>query len=178
MQTFLVLTVLAPDRPGLVNELSEAVAAVGGNWLESRMVQLAGQFAGAALVAVPSEAVAELTNALRVREADGLRVQVHPASRPGQALLGRTLLVSVVGQDRPGILRDVTTVLTRHRVTIDELSTEVVSGSFSGEMLFRATAHVRAPEEMSEDDLRRALECLANELIVDVEPEASLGLAA
>ena len=42
----LVLTLIGPDRPGLVERVSDVVASHGGNWLESRMAHLAGQFAG------------------------------------------------------------------------------------------------------------------------------------
>jgi glycine cleavage system regulatory protein len=52
--TFLVLTVIGDDRPGLVGELSAAIAAHQGNWLESSMSHLAGKFAGIVRVACPS----------------------------------------------------------------------------------------------------------------------------
>ncbi len=42
----LVLTYVGDDRPGLINAVSEKVAAFGGTWLESRAVRLAGKFAG------------------------------------------------------------------------------------------------------------------------------------
>ncbi|HEY0985395.1 MAG TPA: ACT domain-containing protein, partial [Kofleriaceae bacterium] len=50
MRNTLVLTVLAPDRTGLVELLAQRIAAAGGNWEESRMARLAGQFAGILLV--------------------------------------------------------------------------------------------------------------------------------
>ena len=52
MQTSLVLTVIGPDRPGIVEQLSDQVLAVGGNWEESRMTRLAGKFAGLLRVSV------------------------------------------------------------------------------------------------------------------------------
>jgi glycine cleavage system regulatory protein len=44
--TSLVLTVIGPDRPGLVEALAETIASYGANWLESRMSHLEGWFAG------------------------------------------------------------------------------------------------------------------------------------
>src|SRR4051812_3506563 len=44
MQIPLVMTIIGPDRPGLVELLASLVAEHGGNWLESRMSHLAGQF--------------------------------------------------------------------------------------------------------------------------------------
>ena len=54
METYLVLTVIGDDRPGLVEALAETIAAHEGNWLESRMSHLAGKFAGLLRVSVSS----------------------------------------------------------------------------------------------------------------------------
>jgi glycine cleavage system regulatory protein len=162
----LILTVVGPDRPGLVRALSEAVAARGGSWLESRMVRLAGQFAGVVLVEAPDS----LLDDLRGLERQGLRIVVQggvagaaivPAAQPRLAL-------EVVGNDRPGIVRDVARVLADSGVNIEELTTGVASGSFSGETLFRATALVRAPNAAAVDAVREGLEQLGNELMVDI----------
>ncbi|WP_312930404.1 glycine cleavage system protein R, partial [Stutzerimonas nitrititolerans] len=61
----LVLTVIAEDQPGLVERLADCIARHGGNWLDSRMSRMAGQFAGILQVAVPTSAQAELFDALR-----------------------------------------------------------------------------------------------------------------
>ncbi len=74
----LILTVIGPDRPGLVRTLSEAVTAHGGSWLESRMARLAGQFAGIVLVEAPES----LLDDLRALEGQGLRIVVQSGSTP------------------------------------------------------------------------------------------------
>jgi glycine cleavage system regulatory protein len=164
----LILTVVGPDRPGLVRALSEAVAARGGSWLESRMARLAGQFAGIVLVEAPET----LPEDLRALESQGLRIVVQsgvagaavtPAAEP-------RLTIEVVGNDRPGIVRDIATVLADSGVNIEELTTGVASGSFSGETLFRATALLRAPDAAAVDAAREGLERLGNELMVDIRP--------
>ena len=50
----LVLTVFAPDKPGQVERIAQCIAEHGGNWLESRMSRMAGQFAGILRVGVPA----------------------------------------------------------------------------------------------------------------------------
>src|SRR5208337_5257294 len=60
----LVLTFVGDDRPGLVNAMSEKIAACGATWLESRSARLAGKFAGILLVGVPEANVAALEKAL------------------------------------------------------------------------------------------------------------------
>jgi glycine cleavage system regulatory protein len=163
----LILTVVGPDRPGLVRALAEAVAARSGSWLESRMARLAGQFAGIVLVEAPDT----LLDDLRALESQGLRITVQTATS-GQVVAAGTprLALEVVGNDRPGIVRDISQVLAASGVNIEELTTGVVSGSFSGETLFRVVAFLRAPDMTAMDAVRAGLELLGNELMVDIQP--------
>jgi glycine cleavage system regulatory protein len=163
----LILTVVGADRPGLVRALSEAVAARGGSWLESRMARLAGQFAGIVLVEAPES----LLDDLRALENQGLRIVVQNGSPGVAAVAAEPLLaLEVVGNDRPGIVRDIAQILAESEVNIEELTTGVASGSFSGETLFRVTALVRAPNAAAVDAVRIGLEQLGNELMVDIHP--------
>ncbi len=166
----LILTVIGPDRPGLVRTLAQSVAAHGGSWLESRMARLGGQFAGIVMVEAPGS----LLDDLRALENDGLRIVVQSATAATGAQSGERLAIEVVGNDRPGIVRDVTQVLADNGVNIEELTTGVASGSFSGETLFRATALVRAPDAASAAAIRSGLEYLGNEMMVDIQPAEDL----
>jgi glycine cleavage system regulatory protein len=160
-----ILTVVGPDRPGLVRALAHSVAMHGGSWLESRMARLAGQFAGIVMVEAPAALLADL----QALESEGLRI-VAQAGATSEAPAGERLALEVVGNDRPGIVRDVARVLAEHGVNIEELTTSVVSGSFSGETLFRATVLVRAPDAASVAAIRAGLEFLGNEMMVDIRP--------
>jgi glycine cleavage system regulatory protein len=170
--TALTLTLIGRDRPGLVRALSERIAVVGGNWLESRMARLAGQFAGILLVEVPPGEVERLVADLRALDAEGLHVTVEQGlaeERPATSY--RVLLLDLVGHDRPGIVREIAQALASLGVNIEELTTRVETGSFSGEAMFHAKARLRVPEEVDTDRLQAILEPLANELMVDVSLE-------
>ena len=166
----LTLTLIGRDRTGLVRALSDRVTAAGGNWLEARMARLAGQFAGIVLVEVPDAAADRLIDDLRGLEADGLRLAAErglaEAPSPRHALT-----LSLLGQDHPGIVRDITAALAGHDVNIDELTTTLETAPFSGERLFRATARLSAPAATPTETLRATLEDLAHQLMVDVELE-------
>ncbi len=163
----LILTIIGPDRPGLVRTLSEAVAARGGSWLESRMARLGGQFAGIVRVEAPEALLADLP----ALEREGLRVtglvETSVAAEPSS---GARLALEVVGNDRPGIVHDIARVLAAHGVNIEELSTGVASGSFSGDMMFRAEIMLRSPNEQALEAVRAGLERLGNEMMVDIRP--------
>ena len=165
----LILTLVGPDRPGLVSRLSEQVAAHGGSWLESRLAHLAGQFAGIVLVDIADGEVAALTASFAALHEDGLQVLVHHAAGLAPASAEALLVLDMVCLDRPGIVRDITRVLAASGVNIEELTTNILSGSFSGETMFRAEARLRVPPAIGTDGLRAELERLGNDMMVDFD---------
>jgi glycine cleavage system regulatory protein len=165
--TDLVLTLIGPDRPGLVESLAKRVAAHDGNWVESRMAHLAGQFAGILRVQVPAEKVPALQAAVAELEKDGLRVVAQSGARP-EAEGVRAMELQVVGQDHPGIVRDISEVLLRHGVNIQELTTDHVSAPMAGGLLFSAKARLHVPAGTDADRLRNDLETIADDLMVDL----------
>lgn len=176
MRTSLIVTVIGPDRPGLVRLVSDCGTAHGASWEESRMASLAGQFAGMVRFTVAKAEADALGTALAALEAQGLRVVI---ARGDEASAGaakrRVLKLDLVGHDRPGIVRDISRVLAEHGVSIDELQTEVVSGAMSGGDLFRIAARLAVPDAIGTDSLRQLLEGVGNELMVDIalaEPNA------
>ena len=170
----LVLTIIGLDRPGLVQLVAGRVADHGGNWLESRMCHLGGQFAGIARVEAPTERVAELREALKQLEAEGLRVSVDTGESTGVAAGGMVATLELVGNDRPGILRNVTSVLAAHGVNVEELSSECVSAPMGGGNLFQARVRVLVPPTVKVEAVRTDLEKIAADLMVDLtlRPEA------
>ncbi|MBF0675144.1 ACT domain-containing protein [Pseudomonas sp.] len=163
----LVFTIIAPDQPGLVERIARCVAEHGGNWLESRMARMAGQFAGILRVAVPAESHEELLEALQALNQHGIRVLAEPCG-PEPACTWRPVQLELVGDDRPGILYDITRVLTELGVNIEKLETEVDAAPMSNEMLFRAHAWLALPLAVSTENLQASLETLADDLMVDV----------
>jgi glycine cleavage system regulatory protein len=163
----LVLVLIGPDRPGLVETLAARVAGHGGNWLESRMAQLAGQFAGLLRVELPADRVPALQAALRELDAQGLQVVVH-AGRAPSVESRQSMDLEVVGQDHPGIVRDLARVLARHGVNIEELTTDRQPAPHGGGLLFTARARIHVPATVGADRLRRDLETIAHDLMVDL----------
>ena len=168
MTTSIVLTFIGHDRHGLVNAISEKVAASGGTWLESRLAHLAGEFAGIVLIKVPEPNIASLTAALRDLEAAGLRVAVERSSGAEPMGSRKSVKLELVGNERPGIVRDVTHALTQLGVNIEEFSSTIEGAPFSGAEMFRASAQLGVPDDLASDDLRKTLERLAAEIMVDL----------
>ena len=168
MQVPLVMTVIGRDRTGLVESVARLVAEHGGNWLESRMCRLGGEFAGILRIHVAREQESALVQALQGLQAQGLTVVVRP-DQAGPAAADRNLAaLEIVGHDRPGIVRQISAALAREGINVEELETECSSAPMSGEMLFKAVATLQLPPGCRLTRLREELEKIAGDLMVDV----------
>jgi len=174
MSISLVLTVSGPDRPGLVETLSEAVADHEGSWLESRMARLAGHFAGVLRVSVPEAQVDALSRRLQALGPESLQIAVARSEAKPRASDLRQLRLEILGSDRPGIVRDISRALADRGISVDELRTEIMSAPMSGELLFLATAELLIPTALNLELLRKDLEALAHELMVDIDLDEPL----
>ncbi len=168
MSTSLVLTMIGTDQPGLVESLSKTISDHRGSWMEARMARLAGKFAGILRVDVPESRANALTAALLAEHSQGISIIVEIAPSEESAAAYRSLSLDLIGQDRPGIVREVSQALARAKANIDELETEVVDASMSGETLFQASVKLRVPLSEPIEALRAVLEALADELMVDI----------
>ena len=164
--TSFVITVLGEDKPGIVEALAAAVADHGGNWIESRMAHLAGQFAGIVQVEAEPNRASELREA--VQQLQGLSVSIGEDSGQDDAP-GKVVGLDLIGPDRPGIVRELSHAFAAKRVNVEELETECVSAPMTGEPLFKANARLAIPETTSVDDLRADLDAIAAELTLDID---------
>lgn len=169
MQIPLVMTIIGPDRTGLVEAVARAVAKHGGNWLESRMCRLGGEFAGILRIEIPAEKKAPLLDALQ--KISGLTVTVHSGETKISKSNARQTKMEIIGQDRPGIVHEISAALARAGVNVEEFSSEVISGAMSGETLFKAVARLQLPENCNLGALKKDLEKIAADLLVDVSFE-------
>ncbi len=167
----LVLTVIGDDRVGLVEALADTVSAHGGNWEHSQMAELAGKFAGIVVVTVPADRATDLTGALRAL--DGLlEVSAHPGTDPAADQRSwPQLTLDLIGNDRPGIVHEVSAVLSRHGLSIEAITTDARDAPMAGGMIFEAHVVARLPPSSEPAAVRADLEKLATELMVDISAD-------
>lgn len=164
----LVITVIGDDRPGLVSSLADVVAEHEGSWARSQLAQLAGKFAGIVTVDVPDANAAALTEAVGGLEGLDTTVQTAGGDTSAGDQGGETFHLDLAGHDHPGIVKQITGVLARQKVSVETLDTRVVPAPQAGGDLFEARAVFRAPADADLAGVKRALEELAQELQVDV----------
>lgn len=162
-----ILSVIGSDRPGLTEALAGAVLSAGGNWLESHLSRLGGLYVGSVLVALDAGKIDALRAAVQAVDAQGLEVRIAPAvDAPGA--VGEALHLSLVGQDRPGIVRQVTAVLSGLDVNIETFDTRITAEPHSGAPLFHMDAVLRLPAGLTAAGVQDALEAISAEIMVDL----------
>lgn len=169
MSAFILISIMADDRPGLVETLSRIVKEHEGNWLESRMSHLAGKFAGLVQVQISDTKKDGLEKALLALKSEGWVIALEESG----GNLNRNdpcAKLSIVGNDRPGIVKDVAQVLAKLDVNVLELNTQFESAAMTAEALFKTQADIQTPESLDLDDVRDALENISNDLMVEVIP--------
>ncbi|MEI7742551.1 MAG: ACT domain-containing protein [Chloroflexota bacterium] len=172
----LVLTLIGTDHPGIVDTVSQVVAANGGNWLDSRMAHLAGKFAGVLCVEADEEHVAGLEAALEQLSASGLHVIVE-RSAPAGAAPGRMTEIELLGLDRPGLVHEISELLAQHGVNVEDLSTDRPAAAHSGSPMFHAHVRASVPEGVDTAAMRAGLERLASDLMVEIRLAEAIGSA-
>lgn len=166
MATF-TLTCIGDDRPGLVSALSAPISTHGGSWERSQMARLAGKFAGVLLVEVADDDAEALVADLTALQDIGLQVTLErtdpPAGHPSVRLS-----LDLLGADHPGIVAEISAALAAQGIGIEELSTGLRDAPMAGGTLFEARVVLEAPPETSLEELRRMLEAIADELMVEI----------
>ena len=166
----LIISALGPDRPGIVGELTAHLHSAGGNILDSRMVNLRGEFAMMILVDASEPTLARLHTELpALGERMGLKVTVTPQSAPAAGKPGIPYRLKTYSMDQPGIVARLTGVLRSLGVNIEELSARQESAAFAGSPLFLTEMRLTVPPTVSLGKLRTELENVGNELNCDVD---------
>lgn len=168
-----LLSLMGRDRPGLLDAVAHAIAEHQGNWLESRMVRLAGRFAGLLRVDLPVEKSAALRAALeQISELDlqltGMTPTAGAEAQDDEDDGPRSASLELTGYDRPGIVRTVTKLLLSQDVDIETFESALRRAPMSGEPTFFAQARLHLNGDGAVEDLQRAIERIGTDLMVDI----------
>lgn len=165
----LVVTVVGPDRPGLVADVSVRISEHGGSWVRSQLTHLAGRFAGVVEVRVPAGRFEDLETALHALGDGSLRIGVERPEPTDGAEPQQTWTLELMGADRPGIVAEITSVLACHEVNVEAMRTWLSDAPMAGGRLFEAEAELAAPPDADPVVVSAALEAMADRLMVDLD---------
>ncbi|MDA0791794.1 MAG: ACT domain-containing protein [Proteobacteria bacterium] len=163
----IIFTFIGDDRPGIVEKIAGVVERHQANWLESRLSQLAGKFAGIIQVEIDPSHIEALTEELRNLTSAGLTVVAERSSPREAAPTTHTL--SLIGLDRPGIIRDISGALAEQNINVLELNTRIIKAAMTGEPMFEARAVVAYASDSDLVELSEELDRISTELGVDID---------
>jgi glycine cleavage system regulatory protein len=166
--TSLVVSIVGADRQGIVSSLAERAQRFGANWAASRMTRLAGEFAGMVHLEVPRENADALANALRDLASSGLQVVVARSDGANVASSLRVVELELVGEDRLGIVSNLTKLLPGRGISIESIHTDIVRSGVSGKQTFKVEAHLLVPKSVSVEALQQEVGSLAREMMLDI----------
>ena len=161
----LILTVMADDKPGIVEGLSDVIAQHQANWLDSRLAHMAGKFAGIIKVSTSQGQVEALTQALQQLHSRGIIVECAIGNE--QTNQEQVFAVEITGHDRQGIVKEVTACLANLQVNILDFHSSCYAAAMSSEMMFTAKLHIQLANNSNSEQLEAALEALSSELVID-----------
>jgi glycine cleavage system regulatory protein len=174
VKTFFVITVTCPDRPGIVERVTEVVVAHGANWEASRMARLGGEFAGIVLVSVAEQHADALAQSLRDMADDQMTVAVRVTRPSPTVAVGlRGCQFQLTGADHEGIVHTVAAYLASQGVNVEDMETDIVAAPVTASPLFRMVARLQVPEQLTLEQLQVNLADIAEDLGVDIEIAAS-----
>ncbi|WP_412971207.1 glycine cleavage system protein R [Glaciecola sp. MF2-115] len=162
----MVLTLIGKDKPGLVDEIAKCIIDSEGNWLKSSFCQLSGQFAGFIEVMIPQEKQNDLVHACH--QLAHLHITLVPSHAHEQSLNAKAI-IQVTGNDRRGIVSDITSVLKTFDINITEMTTNCESAPNWGSPLFTAKVTISVAKSMDLDKVKLAIEDITDDLMVEIE---------
>ncbi len=169
----IVITLLSNDQPGIVQQLASIISQHQGSWLESRMSQLAGKFAGILKVSVDKQHSPTLCEALKQLSGEGIQLLIE-TSRDLEQAQGHYLNFELVGADRLGIVSEISQAFAQTGINIDEMETQCSSMPWSGEPLFEAKGSLFAPADIDMNQLMDQLDEIEEKLGVDLTLSTTL----
>src|SRR4051794_12075354 len=171
----LIINALGPDRPGIVGQVTGHLHAAGANVLDSRMVNLRGQFALILLVEAPPTALEKIHQSLPpLAEKIGLRLTLTDGAIANAApIKGIPFKLKTYSLDQPGIIHKISDLLREQGVNIEELSARQESAPFAGDLLFLMEMRITIPANVSIQSVRSKVQAMCDTLNCDLDFEAA-----
>jgi glycine cleavage system regulatory protein len=174
MTTYLVVTVTCPDRPGIVERITEVVVRHAANWEDSRMARLGGDFAGIVLISVAPAEAGALTQSLLALADEETTVAVKTTRSEEITVLARSRLfqLHLAGADHEGIVHTVSAYLATRGINVESMETHLTRAPMSAAPLFHMDAVLKVPAELPVSELDQGLHEIGESLGVDIDVHA------
>jgi glycine cleavage system transcriptional repressor len=173
MASYLVISALCSDRPGIVEEISRVILDSGCNIEDSRMTVLGGEFAVLVLVSGNWNSIAKLEGSLPALQSklDLVLLSKRTKRREPEGNL-LPYAVEVVTMDHPGIVHEIANFFASRNINIEDLYTDSYRAAHTGTPMFNLSMRVNIPADVSIAGLRDDFMDFCDDLNLDavIEP--------
>ncbi|HEY9200656.1 MAG TPA: ACT domain-containing protein [Gammaproteobacteria bacterium] len=168
MTQSLAITAIGADRPGIVNELTEALLDAGLNIEDSRMSILGGEFAMIILVS-GEQAAHDKLNARKQELEHSLKLNllIRPTSS-SRSDRQKHYKIHVEGMDNPGIVHKLARYLSQQQINIVNMQTDWQHAAHTGTPMFAVSMQVDIPADKNITQIEDEFSKLCDEMNMDV----------
>jgi glycine cleavage system transcriptional repressor len=166
----LILTATGPDEVGLIQKLSRFISSCGCNIEDSKMAVFCGEFAIILLISGDNSTLVNVArDHARIQTETGLAIKIKTPSRRKTAEFFLPYRVVASCMDHPGIVYQISAVLSGLGINIESMETSTYSAPVSGTPLFQLEAHIAVPTRTNINHLRERLDQLQREQNIDID---------
>lgn len=155
IKSYLVLSALGKDKPGIVDQLSKAIFDLGCNITDTRMTVLGGEFALLQMIEGQWNQLAKLEDSIEeLSQRLGLTII---SERTEERSIGDGLLpyvVDVIAMDHPGIVHHLASFFSTRGINIEDMNTSSYSAAHTGTPMFAVHLTVGIPSDIQISTLR------------------------
>ena len=166
----LILTAIGPDQVGLVEQISRFISRRDCNIEDSKMAVFCGEFAVIVLISGETAGLRQLAEEYRELESEtSLSVSIKTPAARKTAEASRPYRLTASCMDHPGVVYQISGVLSSLGVNIESLETKTYSAPVSGTPLFQLQANVSVPVRTNINVLRDRIAEIQREQNIDIE---------
>ncbi|RCU52838.1 MULTISPECIES: glycine cleavage system protein R [Corallincola] len=163
MSVQFMVSIVGPEHQGMLKLMAEKTHSLGGRWLDSKTNHLGGQFAGLIKIDIPAENETQMKGEFAALE--GFNVLFSPIK---DAEVGATVNVSYDSSDRPGLVSEITHLLTEEGVKVEHMESHRVGVVELGSNIFTAQMKLRLPQDVEPNTIAAKLESLDGDAVVNL----------
>lgn len=164
----LIISFITPDRPGIVDTLSDLIHGHKGNWQKSSLHHISGFFSGVIEIAIADKDIQPLT--LELEKLSDFKMHIEQAGAP-EKVAANQLVLELTANDRTGIIQEISSIIHKQNGNLLKLVSTQGSAAHTGQTIFKAKVTLTTNNDI--DSMITALENLTDDLVVDIFNKSS-----
>ena len=173
MAQLIVISAIGTDRAGVVQDITRAILACGGNIEESRMATLGAEFAVLMLVSGQWHTLSRLEKSLDKLGDDALTVTIRKTDQHPPRDDRMPYAVDVVALDQQGIVFNLADFFAARAIEIADVATRRYAAAHTGAPMFAVQMAINIPASCNLAHLREEFLDLCDRMNLDaiLEPD-------